>query len=80
MTAPFIGPIRADEYRCAVCQGVFRFNDDDLDVALKASEEDWAMPVKDDTHDIVCDDCYQEFKRAFDAGEILLGGGSAGDA
>lgn len=79
VTAPFIGPIRENEYRCAQCGGVFGFAIDD-DEARKASEEEWAMPVQDDTHDIICDDCYQEFKRAFDAGEILLGEGGAGDA
>lgn len=74
--APFMGPIQLDEYRCDVCQGVYKraVGEDEL---REEHLETFGRPADDDCA-LVCDDCYQDFMRCYDAGAIATGPG--GDA
>jgi 5-methylcytosine-specific restriction endonuclease McrA len=47
-----------DEYTCASCRGVFDKERSDTE-AVAESEAKFGMPVSEETHAIVCDDCFQ---------------------
>lgn len=61
---PFIGPIRENEYRCWRCHGVFVFARSDEE-AVKESEDEFGFAVSEETHEVLCDPCYQAFMTWF---------------
>ncbi len=51
----------SDEYQCAHCGNVYEKERSDDD-AIAESEAKFQMPVTEETHVVICDDC---FKRMF---------------
>lgn len=53
---------RSDDFKCGACGGVFEKAWSDKE-AVAESEAKFQMPVTEETHVLICDDC---FKRIFD--------------